>query len=121
MERAARIAFFAAAAFAFVMAVLPHPPKIPGEPSDKVLHVMAFAGLGILSGLGFPHRSIVQLFVVLTFFGALIELVQLIPSLNRDGDLSDLLADMAAALSALIAIRWLATRRLLEKYRRPDA
>ena len=34
--RIAKALFFAAALFALVMALLPHPPQIPGEPSDKV-------------------------------------------------------------------------------------
>lgn len=110
MQRAARIAFFAAAIVSFVMATLPHPPAVPGNPSDKVLHVLAFATLGFLAGVGFRDRSVVRLFVLLTAFGAAIELIQAIPMLNRDSEVPDLLADMAAALAALTAGRWLATR-----------
>jgi VanZ family protein len=110
VERAARITFAAALLAAFVMAVLPHPPRVPGEPSDKILHVLAFTVLGVLSGYGFRNRSIAQLFAALTCFGALIELVQAVPMLNRDSDLADLLADMAAALAALAVVRSLMAR-----------
>lgn len=110
-QRAARIAFWVAAIFAFVLAVLPHPPRIPGDPADKILHVVAFATLGILAAFGFRGRSVRFLFAALAGFGALIEIVQAIPMLNRDSELADWLADMAAAIVALGATRWLIARR----------
>ena len=47
-----RLLFWAAAIFALVMAVLPHPPELPGDPSDKLQHVAAFATLGLLGAWG---------------------------------------------------------------------
>ena len=38
-NRLFQILFWGALGFAFVMASLPQPPAIPGDPSDKVLHV----------------------------------------------------------------------------------
>lgn len=107
VERLARTAFVFAAIFAMIMASLPRPPAIPGEPSDKILHVLAFGTLGALAGLGFRRLSTMRLFLGLAAFGATIELVQAIPMLNRDSELADLLVDMAAALAALAATRWL--------------
>jgi VanZ family protein len=107
MQRAARIAFVISACFAFVMASVPHPPTIPGQPPDKILHMLTFAALGGLAAYGFRPVSVAPLFWKLTAFGALIELVQAIPALRRDSDILDLLADMAAALVALLAVRWL--------------
>lgn len=112
MHRAARIAFVVAACLAFVMAVVPHPPKLPGNPSDKILHVLAFAALGGLAAFGF-RASLGVLFLGLAAFGGLIELIQSIPALNRDSEILDLAADMAAALAALVATRWAA--RALER------
>ncbi len=106
MQRAARIAFVIAACVAFVMAVLPHPPRIPGEPSDKIMHMVAFATLGGLAAFGFRGLSVMRLFVSLSAFGAVIEIVQALPVLNRDSDVLDLAADMAAALTALALARW---------------
>lgn len=111
MQRAARIAFVFAACFALVMAVLPHPPPIPGQPPDKIMHMLAFATLGALAAYGFRLQSVALLFLGLTAFGALIELVQAIPMLNRDSDAADLAADMAAALAALAAVRGAAAWR----------
>lgn len=110
VQRAARVAFVLAALVAFVMASLPHPPRIPGEPSDKILHVVAFATLGVFAGAGFRRRSVWWLFAMLSVFGALIEAVQAIPALNRDSELADLLADMVAALVALVAVRLVAVK-----------
>lgn len=107
MRTVARFAFVCAAVLSFVMAALPNPPRFPGEPSDKTLHILAFVLLGALAACGFPRRSVLSLFVGLAAFGALIELVQAIPMLHRDSELADLAADMAAALAALAAVRWM--------------
>jgi len=102
----ARAIFWAAAAFAFVMAVVPHPPQVPGEPNDKVQHIIAFATLALLGSFAYPATALVQLLLRLSLFGALIELVQAIPALHRDSDVLDWLADTAAALVVLVLIRW---------------
>ena len=108
--RILRAIFWAAAAFAFVMAVLPHPPQLPGAPSDKVQHIAAFLVLGALASFAWPRTSPVYLAAALSLFGAVIELVQLIPALNRDGDPVDWIADTAAAGLMLIFLHWLRVR-----------
>lgn len=110
VERLARIAFFGAALFAFVMAVLPHPPMIPGNPPDKLQHMLAFATLGVVGAIGFARRSAWSLFLMLTGFGAFIELVQALPMIHRDCDIRDLIADMIAAAIALALTRAIARR-----------
>ena len=114
--RILRTTFWAAAVFAFVMAVLPHPPQLPGAPSDKVQHIAAFLVLGALASFAWPRTSPVYLATALSLFGAVIELVQLIPALNRDGDPIDWIADTAAAGLMLIFLHWLRAR-----WRRPAA
>lgn len=69
------------------------------------MHMLAFATLGTLAAISFPRRSIALLFVGLTVFGAIIELIQMVPMLNRDSELADLLADMAAGLASLVGMR----------------
>ena len=98
--------------FAFVMAVLPHPPQLPGAPSDKVQHIAAFLVLGALASFAYPRTSPVYLATALSLFGAVIEIVQLIPALHRDGDPVDWIADTAAAGLILIFLHWLRTRRV---------
>jgi hypothetical protein len=103
MARLLRFAFWAAAAFAFAMAVLPNPPHLPGGPSDKVQHMLAFAVLASLAAAGYPERRLLGIGLGLSAFGAVIELVQLIPALNRWGDAADCVADTAAASLVLAA------------------
>lgn len=79
------------------MAVLPHPPQVPGEPSDKIQHIAAFATLGLLGMWAYPLVKPLKLLVWLSLFGALIEVVQAIPVLHRDSDPLDWLADFIAS------------------------
>jgi hypothetical protein len=101
MQRTIRLAFWAATLFAFVMAVLPHPPQLPGAPTDKVQHMLAFATLTGLAVAGWPPASRLRLLLGLSAFGVLIELVQAIPALHRDSDWRDWVADTAAILVVL--------------------
>lgn len=102
MRQLLRWAFWAAAAFAFVMAVLPHPPQLPGEPSDKIQHIAAFAVLTALACAGWPAAARLRLLLALSAFGALIEIVQAIPALHRSADPLDWLADTGAILVTLV-------------------
>ena len=106
-----RIAFWTAATIALVMALLPHPPQLPGEPSDKVQHIAAFVLLGALGSFAYARSNPVHLGVGLSLFGAAIEILQLIPSLHRDGDPLDWIADTAAAALVIILLRALTKRR----------
>jgi VanZ family protein len=105
-SRSARAIFWAAACFAFVMAIVPHPPELPGHPNDKIEHVAAFATLALLGNFAYPRAGFVRLLVGLSLFGALIEVVQAIPALHRDSDPLDWLADTAAALAVLLIVHW---------------
>jgi uncharacterized protein (TIGR03382 family) len=105
-----RLLFWAAMLFTFVMAVMPHPPRLPGEPNDKIQHIIAFTTLTVLGVVAFPLSRWVRLLAGLSLFGALIEVVQTIPALNRDGDPVDWLAD-TAAVAAVLLMAWLVRRR----------
>lgn len=98
-----RFAFWGALLFSFVMAVLPQPPQLPGGPSDKLLHVTAFSVLALLAPLAYRAASLVRLGLLLSAFGAAIEIVQMIPCLHRDGDWIDWVAD-TAALAAMLSL-----------------
>lgn len=110
-RRIVRWVFFAAAAFALVMALLPQPPSVPLSPGDKVLHMLAFATLGALAAIGWHKTPLLWLFAWLAAFGGFIEAAQAIPMLNRDAQWSDWFADMAAGLVALAVVRAAMRRR----------
>jgi VanZ family protein len=95
------ILFWAALVFAFVMAVLPHPPEVPGNPSDKAQHILAFVVLSVLGSFAFPRAGLIRVGIWLSAFGAFIEIVQAIPVLYRDCDVMDWLADTGAILVAM--------------------
>ena len=109
-SRSARALFWAAAVFAFVMAVLPHPPRLPGNPNDKLQHMTAFATLALLGSFAYPSTRLVKLLVGLSLFGALIEVVQAIPVLHRDSDVLDWVADTTAVAIVLLIVRWWRSR-----------
>jgi hypothetical protein len=109
-SRSARAVFWAAACFAFVMAIVPHPPAIPGEPSDKVQHITAFATLALIGSFAYPTTALTSLLLRLSLFGAAIEIVQAIPVLHRDSDVLDWLADTVAVALILLLVRWWRSR-----------
>ena len=97
------------------MALLPKPPPIPGQPSDKIQHVVAFLVLAALAAAAWPRAPLVRTGLLLCGFGAAIELLQLIPPLHRDGNVVDWLADTGAiafALAVAATVRhWRSTTR----------
>ena len=101
MRRYLPWAFWAALALTFVMAALPHPPRIPGDPVDKLQHMAAFTVLTALACAAWPAMSRLRLAIILSAFGAWIEVVQAIPALHRDSDWRDWVADTAAILVTL--------------------
>jgi VanZ family protein len=102
-----RLLFWAAVLFTFVMAVMPHPPRLPGEPNDKIQHIIAFVTLAGLGRLAFGRDATAKLIIGLSLFGALIEVTQSVPALHRDADAVDWLADTAAVLLVLVPLRLL--------------
>src|SRR3954451_10973604 len=109
-----RALFWAAATFAFAMAILPHPPELPGNPSDKLQHIAAFATLSVLGAWAYVDASLPRLLAGLSLFGAVIELVQAIPALHRDSDVKDWIADTLACGLVLLLISWRRIRRQRE-------
>ena len=109
-----RLAFWLALSVTLVMALLPNPPALPVQATDKVQHMAAFAALTFLAALGFPSLRLRVIFVWLAALGLAIEVLQMIPTLHRDAQASDWLADCAATLAALLlcgVLRWLCRGR----------
>ena len=93
------------------MALLPHPPQIPGNPSDKLQHIAAFGTLGLLGSSAYPHLRRRWLIIGLSLYGAVIEVAQRIPALHRDSDPLDWIADTVACAVMIFAMRWWSGRR----------
>ncbi|EGD57318.1 hypothetical protein Y88_3627 [Novosphingobium nitrogenifigens DSM 19370] len=91
--------FWVTLAGAVTMAVLPSPPHTPIDGfGDKFEHMLAFATLTVLAEFAFPVMPRLRIAERLSFLGALIEVVQSIPSLHRDCDIRDWVADTIAIL-----------------------
>jgi VanZ family protein len=96
---AARVAFYAAALFALIMALLPQPPYIPTQNlGDKLNHIIGFSVLAALAAVAWPEAPRRLLIERLSFFGAFIEVAQSIPALGRDCDILDWVADTLAVI-----------------------
>jgi hypothetical protein len=98
-----RAILWIALGFTLVMALLPQPPALPGEPPDKILHILAFLVLAGLALVAYPTVPRVRLAVALSALGALIEVLQMIPALNRDAQWLDWVADTGAVLLVFVA------------------
>ncbi|MEG3166118.1 hypothetical protein U1701_16095 [Sphingomonas sp. PB2P19] len=105
-----RLALFAAVVFAVTMALLPKPPHMPFDRfGDKVSHMLAFATMAGLAAVAYPRRGLLRIGERLSFLGAMVEVLQSIPSLHRDCDIRDWIADTIAITVVLLivaAIRW---------------
>ena len=69
----------------------PPTPDLMGPLSDKLYHVMAFAGLVFPTALLYT-RSLVWILPLAALFGGAIELVQ--PFIGREAEVADVLADL---------------------------
>ena len=87
------------------MTINPTPPHLVVDRfGDKFEHAMAFAGLAGLAGLGFARAEPLRIAERLSFFGALIEVFQAIPSLHRSCDWKDWVADTLGVALGLVLV-----------------
>lgn len=100
-----RAGFVAALGLTVVLAALPQPPALPAPGGDTFQHALAFVILTILLALAYPRLSAEVRFGMLAGFGAVIELMQMIPMLGRDASLGDWGVDLAA-IGATILTLW---------------
>jgi hypothetical protein len=99
MAIVARIVFCIAVLTTLFFAWFPHPPVLIAY--DKAQHGLAFAVLTILGRAAYPRYPWQFLVLTLVGLGAIIEIVQLIPQLNRTCDIYDWYADVFAILIGL--------------------
>lgn len=99
VQRTAFWLFWVILIFSVVMALLPKPPEMPSDRlGDKVNHILSFSALAGTAALGFPQVPRWRVIERLSFLGALIEVAQSIPALQRDCDIRDWVADTVAVI-----------------------
>ena len=99
MSRLLRIAFWAAALFAFVMATLPAPPNLPV--SDKLQHMTAFFVIALLGCAAFPRLSRFKLLLALIAFTSATFSYGMSLRLNNPGVLGQVINNVAQPLMLL--------------------
>ncbi len=108
--------FWCALVFALVMALLPHPPHLPIDSfGDKFEHSLAFTVMALLGVLAYPAMPLLRFGERLSFLGAMIEVLQSIPSLHRDCDIRDWIADTIAVAVTLGIVHLVRQRRAAPK------
>ena len=106
LDKLFRVLFFAALAFTLFMMLQPHPPRLVFEAlGDKAEHAISFGGMALLARFGFRRAPDWLILERLSFLGAMIEVIQAIPSLHRDCDWHDWLADTIGVMVSLGIIR----------------
>lgn len=105
MLKLLRVTFWSAVIFAFAMAIIPDAPEISVEEGDKLNHIIAFFTITLLGYYSYPALSRFRFLLAIFAFGAAIELVQLVPMLNRHATWGDLVADILASLAAFACAR----------------
>lgn len=101
-----RVALAGACAVTLYFALSPKPPEFfLDQFGDKFEHSLAFVVLTILASGAFPATGLLRIAERLSFLGALIEVVQGTPAINRDCDIIDWLFDTLAIMitAAIIA------------------
>lgn len=94
---------FCAAILALALMPMSGAPGAPG--ADKIVHAVAFAGLGGWFGaLSTDHRQLTAVGLALLVFGAAIELLQGMVGW-RDASLADLAADVAGLVLGFALLR----------------
>ncbi len=120
IDKPARALFFAALAVTLFMMLQPHPPQLVFEVlGDKAEHALSFGGMALLARLGFRRAPDWLILERLSFLGAMIEVIQAIPSLHRDCDWHDWAADTLGVLVSLWIVRRLGLREKLEAHLAP--
>ena len=105
VQRIFRVLFVAAMVTAVVLALLPAVDDPFANMWDKLKHALTFSVLAGLAAFGWRATPLTRIGERLSFLGALIEVFQSLPSLHRDCDPKDWLADTLAVAVALILIK----------------
>ena len=109
--RLLRIGFVVAELAVFSAAVAPASKlhDIDVIPWDKAQHFIAFFTLTLLAATAFPSTPLLLIGVLLSAFGALIEVVQGLDFVGRDEDFFDWVADtiaIGAVVVSMLVARW---------------
>jgi VanZ family protein len=107
-----RLIFIAAMAGALAVAVSPAAAAGGPEHRDKLLHLAAFYFLSLIACLAFPRMSLLVVGAAMAVYGAMIELIQGIPYVDRDMEFLDWVADAVGVAIAVVPMALASLRRV---------
>lgn len=88
-------------AFVLFLATTSQPYPVPASANDKLNHIAAFIGLGVLLHWSYPRLAWIRCLSLLIGYGLFIEVIQaFLPT--REFSLLDLLADASGAAVGLV-------------------
>jgi hypothetical protein len=123
------LAFWLTLAFTVLMAVMPDPAIVGGSGGahapdatpgilawlgaldDRLQHIAAFSAMALLAAAAYPRATLLRIGERLSFFGAVLELVQALPAVGRDCEIQDWLIDTVALIAVLSVIHLIRQRR----------
>lgn len=104
-----RVLLLSYTVFLFVVTLLPvnsvkndHFKLISFKHNDKIVHFLLFFTLTLLLKLSYRRFKKLQLFIIPTLIGILIECLQFILNLGRSFEIYDILANSAGALTFIL-------------------
>ncbi|MGC6329109.1 VanZ family protein [Rhizorhabdus sp. FW153] len=112
-DRARRWLYAAAVLIIYGLAIMPSDKAPDLGAGDKINHIAAFLFLTLFGRWALRGTGRPRLVIGLSIFGALIELTQAIPVLNRDASVWDWIAD-SAAIGVALLMAW-PLERLLKR------
>lgn len=110
-DRARRWLFGAAVLIIYGLAIMPSEKAPDLGAGDKINHIAAFLFLTLFGRWALRGTGRLRLALGLSAFGALIEVTQAIPALNRDASAWDWIAD-SAAIGVTLLLVWPVERLL---------
>ncbi len=105
---------FALAVIITVSSLIPAQPSLSINNMDKIVHVLAYAVLGVAVLPAFPKIKPVNIWLGLSVFGLVIEVLQGLMPTGRSTDILDGIANASGALLALVA--WSVLSRLVRRF-----
>jgi len=93
----AKIGLGLALLFITVQSLVPSSESLAPALSDKLLHLVAYAGVAGLAGAAWPELSLKKIFIGAVVWGLMIEILQMVMPFGREGSVLDIVANTIGA------------------------
>ncbi len=111
LTRGVQLTFIAAVLVITYNSLIPTHPSDAPKYFDKVMHLGAYFVLTGLFAFAFPRTKLLTIFLVVSIYGAGIEVLQGTLAEGRTASLADLLANLIGAALAIGICAWIASQQ----------